>query len=191
MVLLVKLDPLQSCYPYTYHSKHTIQSLEVTFLEKREETHSVKFYGQPVGYGIPFYRFTKREDYMEFQTQVHGEELIDYFDVRRIDSAASSPEATNQHLKIWQNRITKDHSISFYASASRKATDLEFPISMFNKDIDIEDRLFTDLDFVVANESKRGISISKKTSRSFTEKSGSSFTSPGMYNRSLLPDRFR
>jgi hypothetical protein len=148
-------------------------------MEQPKESHSVMVYGQPVGSGIPFYTFTKREDYMEFQTQVRGEVLVDYFDFRRIDTAASKPEATDQHLKIWKNRITEDHSISFYASAAKKATDLEFPISMFKQGIDTKESWHVDLDFLIANESKRGMSISKGPSRSSTEKSGSSFASSG------------
>jgi hypothetical protein len=155
----------------------------VTFMGQPKESHSVKVYEQFLGPGVPFYSFTKHEDYMEFQTQVRGEELVDYFDFRRIDTAVSKPEATDQHLKIWKNRIAQDHSISFYASAAKEAVDLEFPISMFRQEIDTKDSLLVDLEFLIANESKRGMSIVKKPSRSSTEKSVSSMSSSGKYRQ--------
>jgi hypothetical protein len=189
-VPLVKLDPRQSCYPYTWHRKFTDQGLEVTFTGQPKETHSIQVYQQSLGPVVPFYRFTKHEDYVEFQAQVRGEELVDYFNFRRINTAVSKPEATYQHLKIWKNRITQDHSLSFFANAAKKAVDLEFPISMFKQEIDTKDSLLVDLDFLVTNESKRGMSTLKNPSSSSTEKSESSTSSSGKNKQPSLIVRF-
>jgi hypothetical protein len=151
----------------------------VTFKGPSSESHNVKFYGRPAGPGIPSYVFTKHEDYMEFQSQVRGEELIDYFDFTQIGTASSKREATDQHLKIWKNRITQDHSISFYASAAEKPSDLEFPISMFKQDVKSKDGILVDLNFLIVEESKN--QLFKKPSRSYTGKSGSSISSSGNY----------
>jgi hypothetical protein len=151
----------------------------VTFKGPSLESHTVKFYNQIAGPGIPSYEFTRHEDYMEFQSQVRGEDLIDYFDFKRIETASSKKEATDQHLKIWKNRITQDHSISFYASAAEKPGDLEFPISMFKQDIESKDDILVNLDFLIVEESKGR--LFKKPSRSSTGKSGSSISSSGKY----------
>jgi hypothetical protein len=116
---------------------------------------------------------------MEFQSQVRGKELIDYYDFNKIGTS-SQTEATDQHLKIWKNRITQDHSISFYASAAKSAIDLEFPISMVKHDVKSKDDMTVRLDFVIVEESKGR--LSKKPSRSSTGRSvGSSMSSSGKY----------
>jgi len=133
-VLSVKLRHRQSCYPYTWHSTWN-RKLEVTFKGPSSESHNVKFYKRTASPGIPRYVFIKYDDYVEFQSQVRGEVLIGYFDFKRIGTASSKREATDQHLKIWKNPITQDHSISFYASAAKEPSDLEFSISMFKQDV--------------------------------------------------------
>lgn len=151
----------------------------MTFKGPSSESHNVKFYERTASPGVPSYVFTKHEDYMEFQSQVRGEELIDYFDFNRIGTASSKKEATDQHLKIWKNPITQDHSISFYASVAEKPSDLEFPISMFKQDIKSKDGILLNLDFLITEESKG--QLFKKPSRSSTGKSGSSISSSGSY----------
>jgi hypothetical protein len=123
--------------------------------------------------------FTKHEDYMEFQSQVRGKELIGYYNFNKIGTS-SQTEATDQHLKIWKNRITQDHSISFYASLAKSAIDQEFPISMLKHDVKSEDDMTVRLDFVIVEESKGR--LFKKHSRSSTGRSvGSSVSSSGKY----------
>jgi hypothetical protein len=140
------------------------------------ESHTVKFYGETARPGIPSYVFTKPEDYVEFQSQVRGKELIDYYDFREIVTS-SQKEATDQHLKIWKNRITQDHSISFYASATVKnPIDLEFPIFMFKEDMKSKDDVTVRLSFLLVEETKGRAS---KKSRSST--AGSSISTSGKY----------
>lgn len=123
--------------------------------------------------------FTKHEDYMEFQSQVRGKELIGYYNFNKIGTS-SQTEAIDQHLKIWKNRITQDHSISFYASLAKSAIDQEFPISMLKHDVKSEDDMTVRLDFVIVEESKGR--LFKKHSRSSTGRSvGSSMSSSGKY----------
>lgn len=142
------------------------------------------FKGQLYGAVVPRYKFSVPKDYIEFQSQVRGKDLISYFDIRQIKGATKHRQATDQHLKIWRDRLTLEHSISFYASATEKPTDLEFPISMFNQDtksgIDDSD---IDLDFVPAAHSSSKRKMSRAFSRSPTERSAGSTSGPSVFSR--------
>lgn len=152
----------------------------MTFKGPSSDSHNVKFYERPAGPGIPTYVFTKHEDYMEFQSQVRGKELINYFNFSQIGTASFKGEAVDQHLKIWKNRIIQEHLISFYANGADKPSDLEFPISMFKQDIKSKDGIVLNLTFLITEESKG--QLFKKASRSSMGKSGSSISSSGNYD---------
>ncbi len=162
--------------------------MEVTFIKGNPppENHSVIFKGQPAPPGIPYYVFSNPKDFKEFQSEVRGKDLIDSFDVRQIRAGSSDRkgEATDQHLKIWRDRLTQEYSISYYASAIDIPTHVEFPFSMFNQEMCPKEGLETGLDFRLAAESKR--KFSKAFSRSPTERTDSSIASSGKKIHTLL-----
>lgn len=131
----------------------------------------MKFKGQKLGSGIPVYIFKTRKDYEEFQGEVRGMELIDYFEFREIKPASSSSigEATNQSLKIWREPATQEYSLSYYANAADKPRDLEFPFAMFSLGPNANEDLAVKLCFTVTGDSKR--KMSKSLGRSSTANS--------------------
>jgi hypothetical protein len=154
----IKLLPNQDFYPYTWHSRWK-KHLEVTFKGGTPDSHSLMIKGCLVSSEIPCYAFTKDMDYREFQGEVRGKNLVDLFEFRQIKTASSSRngEATDQHLKIWRDRSTRNHSISFYASAAEKPRDLEFPLRILKQEPST-DGLEIVLDFTLAVEPKRRFS---------------------------------
>lgn len=135
------------------------------------EWHTVKFKGQILGPGTPVYIFETKEDYEDFQSEVRGMELIDYFEVREIKPASSSSigEATNQNLKIWRDPASQECSLSYYANAADKPRDLEFPFTMLNLETSVNEDLVVELIFTVSGDSKR--KGSKSLGRSSTANS--------------------
>jgi hypothetical protein len=147
----------------------------VTFKGTAPDSHSLMVRGRPAGSEIPCYIFTKEIDYREFQGEVRGKDLVDLFEFRQIKAALSSKngEATDQHLKIWRDRSTQDYSMSFYASATKEARDLEFPLHVFKQELG-SDGLQVVLDFLATADSKHR--LSRAFSRSPTDRSISSTT---------------
>jgi hypothetical protein len=160
------------CYPYTWHSKwEKHERLEVTFKGLPPDWHTVKFKGQTLGPGTPIYIFETKEDYEDFQGEVRGMELIDYFEFREIKPASSSSigEATNQNLKIWREPASQEYSLSYYANAADKPRDLEFPFTMLNLEKSTNEDSVVELCFNVSGDSKR--KASKSLGRSSTANS--------------------
>lgn len=180
----VSLPSNQPCFPFTWHQRWKDHDpLEVTFKGTAPECHSIVFKGQSVGPGVPRYIFTTQKDYIDFQSQVRGKELVCSVDFRQLKTATSAKlgEATDQQLTIWRDYITQEHSISFYASAAEKPQHVEFPVAMFNQDLKSADDEHVELDFTVVAETKGR--LSKAFSRSPTERSTSSTSGPSIFSR--------
>lgn len=135
------------------------------------EWHTVKFKDEILGPGTPVYIFETREDFENFQGEVRGMELVDYFEVREIKPTSSSSigEATNQILKIWRDPASQECSLSYYANAAEKPRDLEFPFAMFTLETSAKEDLVLELCFTVSGDSKR--KASKSLGRSSTANS--------------------
>jgi hypothetical protein len=172
---LVKLPRNQPCFPYTWHRKFKKEGYVIDFKDTPPEAHSISFKGAAPISAVPKYIFTKQKDYEDFQSELRGKKLEVTFEVRKISSAASSKlgEATDQHLKIWQDFITRECSISFYASAISKPRHKEFPLSMFEQALGFDKRVKEQLNlgFVSTQETKRARTYSRAFSRSPTEAS--------------------
>jgi hypothetical protein len=135
----VKLSSKQQCYPYTWNSR-SHPPLEVTFKGMAEGNHTVAFKGKPIDLqsAIPRYIFSNLSDFIAFQSAVRGKDFIDSFPITKISSDSSSKygDATDQHLKIWRDRETREFSVSFYASVLKRPRDLEFPFRAIRKEIE-------------------------------------------------------
>ncbi|KFY48188.1 hypothetical protein V496_10315, partial [Pseudogymnoascus sp. VKM F-4515 (FW-2607)] len=133
----IKLNPKQNCFPYTWNSGNH-PALEVTFKGIPEGNHSMHFKGKPVDLGssIPRYIFTNIADFTDFQSAVRNKFFLGAFAINKISSETSGKfgDATDQHLKIWRDKETRQCSISFYGSALRRARDLEFPFKYIKKE---------------------------------------------------------
>jgi hypothetical protein len=171
------------CYPYTWHrrwqEKHDHDALEVSFIGTTAEAHSISFKGAPAISAIPKYIFNEPKDFRDFQSELRGKVLEDTFEVRQITSASSSRngEATDQHLKIWKDYVTKECSVSFYASAIPHPCHKEFPLAMFEQELNKRGDVQLCLNFALGAEPKRGRTFSKAFSRSPTETTFSTSTS--------------
>jgi hypothetical protein len=137
----VKLSSKQQCYPYTWNSR-SHSPLEVTF--KGIADHTVAFKGKPIELqsAIPCYVFSNLPDFEAFQSAVRGKDFIDSFPINKISSDSSSKygDATDQHLKIWRDKETREFSVSFYASVLKRPRDLEFPFRSIKKEIEYDKR---------------------------------------------------
>jgi hypothetical protein len=179
----IKLPRSQPCYPFTWHRKLTSHDpLEVTFKGPAPDQHSIVFKTQAYGSGTPRYVFSTQSDYIGFQSQIRGKDLVcPPFNFRQIRAGTSTKhgEATDQHLKIWRDRVNQDYSISFYASAVEKPRHLEFPISMFCQELKSGAGAseVVELNFTMAAASKR--KFSRAFSRSPTERSSGSVSTAG------------
>ncbi|KIN05145.1 hypothetical protein OIDMADRAFT_177451 [Oidiodendron maius Zn] len=171
----IKLPRNQPCFPYTWHRKFKTEGYVIDFKDTPLESHSISFKGAAPISAVPKYIFAKQKDYEDCQSELRGKKLEVTFEVRKISSAASSKlgEATDQHLKIWQDFITRECSISFYASAISKPQHKEFPLSMFQQALGFDKRVKEQLNlsFLSTPETKRARTYSRAFSRSPTEAS--------------------
>ncbi|KFY25327.1 hypothetical protein V493_04703, partial [Pseudogymnoascus sp. VKM F-4281 (FW-2241)] len=133
----IKLGSKQHCYPYTWNSGNH-PALEVTFKGIPEGNHSMHFKGKPVDLGsaIPRYVFSNLADFTDFQSAVRNKIFLGAFAINKIASETSSKygDATDQHLKIWRDKETRQCSLSFYGSSLKRARDLEFPFKYIKKE---------------------------------------------------------
>jgi hypothetical protein len=173
----------QSCFPYTWHRRwqenHDHDALEVGFKGTTADAHSISFKGGPAISAIPKYIFNEPKDFRDFQSELRGKRLEDTFEVRQIMSASSSRngEATDQHVKIWKDYVTKECSVSFYASAIPDPRHREFPLAMFEQELNKRGDVQLCLNFALGAEPKRARTFSKAFSRSPTETTLSTSTS--------------
>ncbi|OBT70503.1 hypothetical protein VE03_00180 [Pseudogymnoascus sp. 23342-1-I1] len=133
----IKLSPKQHCFPYTWNSGNH-PALEVTFKGIPEGNHFMHFKGKPVDLGsaIPRYVFSNLTDFTDFQSAVRNKFFLGAFAINKIASETSGKygDATDQHLKIWRDKDTRQCSISFYGSSLKRARDLEFPLKCIKKE---------------------------------------------------------
>ena len=133
-----------------------------------DSNHSLIVEGIPVLPDVPHYIFINSEHHREFQGEVRGKDLIDFFEFQQIITAANTGRgllATHQHLKIWRDRTIPNYSISFYSNDAtiERQHDLEFPLGILGEKCSHED-LQVVLDFSIIEESKH--KISRASSRS-------------------------
>jgi hypothetical protein len=108
---------------------------------------------------------------------VRGKDLVASFNFRKILSSSSpkggNGEATDQHLKIWRDRITQDHSLSFYANAIEKPRDFEFPINFCSQELPGKNTgREVELNFSIAGEKRKFSKAFSRSSTSSTESFG-------------------
>jgi hypothetical protein len=129
----------QECYPYTWNNSLN-SPLEVTFMGIPSDSHFIAFKRRTIDLKstIPRYIFTNSKDFMDFQSAVRGKELVDSYNISKIssDSSGKYGDATDQQLKIWRDRETREYSVSFFPNVARRPRDFEFPFSAFRKDIE-------------------------------------------------------
>lgn len=134
---VVKLGPTQRCYPYTW-SRGNHPALEVTFKGIPEGNHSLHFKGKPqdLESNIPRYVFSNLTDFTDFQSAVRNKHFLGAFAINKISSETSGKygDATDQHLKIWRDKETRQCSLSFYGSSLKRARDLEFPFKYIKRE---------------------------------------------------------
>jgi hypothetical protein len=110
--------------------------MEVEFRGAAPEVHAIFINEKRTSDAVPKYIFKQRQDFIDFQSEVRGKKLEDSFDTRRISSKKfPSLEALDQHLKIWRDHVTGDCSISFYADFAAKQRDIEFPLRIFEQEL--------------------------------------------------------
>lgn len=177
MLWTVKIPRTQSCFPYTWHRKWQKDDAHgpfvVDFIDTLPEAHLISFKdARPVA-AVPKYIFAKHADFEDFQSELRGKRLKATFEVRKIWSAASTRlgEATDQHLKLWQDYNTKECSVTFYASAIKEPRHREFPLAMFEQELGCDKRAKNQLslNFTLVLGKKRSRTYSKAFSRSPTE----------------------
>lgn len=186
----IRLPAEDPCYPYTWHSNFQKGStFKVNFKEAPVKSHKISRNGGEQMHVslIPIYWFNDIRDYEDFQAQVRGKLLEGRFDVGTVRSAASSkklPDATDQHLKIWKDCLTKECSLSYYASNSEKPQHLEFPLKMFQSETIVTEKGDLRLNFTTATPPKKR-AFSKAFSKSPTESSVASTAtaSPEIFSR--------
>jgi hypothetical protein len=139
-----------------------------------DSNHSLIVEGIPVLPDVPCYVFINPQHHLEFQGEVRGKDLVDFFEFQQIITAANTGRgllATDQHLKIWRDRTIPNYSISFYSNDAtvERQRDLEFPLGILGE-CSHED-LQVVLDFSIIEEYKR--KFSGASSRSPIELSNS------------------
>lgn len=170
----VKAPRTQACFPYTWHRKWQKKGFVIDFLDAPPGAHSISFKGETAISAVPKYVFTQQKDSEDFQSELRGKRLEGTFEIRKISSAAVSNrygEATDQHLKIWQDYSSKECTVSFYASAVSEPGHKEFPLVVFDQELGFDKKMKEEmtLNFVLANEKKHSRAYSKDLSRSPTE----------------------
>ena len=89
--------------------------------------------------GDPHYTFQPYQECKDFQSAVRGQHLVGQWDVDTVQSGAGGPkEAFRQHLKLWQDYLTQQHTLSFFANNSRRTMGpghLEFPLVWFQPEV--------------------------------------------------------
>jgi len=186
----VELKSGKSCYPYTRVQRGISEKeLEVTFLGESTKAHTVFFGGSIRVSDAPRYIFTRQEDFIAFQSEVRGKELVDSFICKRIRSVSRSAtisenaDASDEVLKIWRDPLTNAHSISYYTSRAKEPCHLEFSVTMLEVDLSDEFRAvlnFTNLPQVNWN---RGISRwQREMVDSETPRSSGSTSTEGQLN---------
>ena len=173
----------QPCFPYTWHRKFKTEGYVIDFKDTPPEAHSISFKGAAPIAAVPKYVFAKQKDYEDFQSELRGKKLEATFEVRKIASADATKlgEATDQHLKIWQDFITKECSISFYASAIQKPRHKEFPLAMFEPTVGFDKKAKEQLNLSFSQTAEPKRSHSRAFSRSPTEASTATNTTCEFY----------
>ena len=130
--------PSSGRHPYTKHTSLN-EPFTVSFLQAHTVTLERDNVASETETGDPSYVFENREDCFDFQTAVRGKRLVQQWETDRIESRASEPHETfREHVKIWQDFISKQHSLSFYANNSSRASgssQLEFPLVWFQPEV--------------------------------------------------------
>lgn len=110
----------------------------MTFKDIPQGNHSLYFKGKPVDLAsaIPRYVFSNLTDFTDFQSAVRNKFFLGAFAINKISSETSGKygDATDQHLKIWRDKETRQCSLSFYGSSLKRARDLEFPFKYIKKE---------------------------------------------------------
>jgi hypothetical protein len=118
------------------------------------------------------YDFTSIEGSIQFQGEVRGRELIDWFDVDvvwsdvhgRTDSYGNVRGlGTIQRMKIWRDSYTTSHSLTFFANHRRRWKD--YLVNDFEAELRNRDDRHRKLRLQVRSDARRGSAPSASSNR--------------------------
>ncbi|KAK3394553.1 hypothetical protein B0H63DRAFT_49734 [Podospora didyma] len=145
-------DNPDELFPYTLHANHRRfgdpreMELYLTFLEPHRIRYTTLDGVMHDEFAEVKYEFTTIEGSIQLQSDIRRKDLIDWFDVdvawsdthRRTDAYGNvRGMGAIQRMKLWRDRYTTSHSLTFYASRLRRWK--EYPIRDFDRDLRHQD----------------------------------------------------